>query len=472
MTLACSFRIAAQTSQAASQPATRIDWSTLTERDRTDLAKLLDSKDWPIRVFGMMRLERYRGDQLPSLIRAKLRDSTWQVRCFAIDQAVRLRLPLKSDDFANETDARVIRAAMRYGVEIDDATISKAVTKLLRTEDLDSLTLGIELAAMSDNKVLRGEASQRADRLLRNMDEGIALVVSRRLARVFQLPSVPDGLAGWRTWLLTQRDLVKLPPPPTEPAKPLPIPLLVEMDDETFARLLDYLDGLRQRDLDLVICMDATASMLPMINQARAGIDSLILFLRDISREMRLGFVAYRDHDNPPVCDVQPLTGDITTVRNFLFKVRITGGADLPEAVLEGFQAASDMKWNRKATREIVLVGDAPPHPQDMYRVRALLDGLRDSGFVVHAAHIPMESPPGRLESLAEERAAQEKKEMDDYNHSTDATFAEIAELGGGKKASMHNADELVPAVMHFTIEEGWWPVFDEFYARYLELCR
>src|SRR5262249_23733315 len=154
-----------------------------------------------------------------------------------------------------------------------------------------------------------------------------ALVVSARMARALQLPSVPEGLAGWRTWLLTQHDLVKLPRPPTTPAKPLNVPSVVGMDDEVFARLLDYLDSLRQRDLALVICMDAPASMLPMVNQARAGIDSLILFLRDISREMRLGFVAYRDHDNPPVCDVQPLTGNIAAVRNFLFKVRITGGA-------------------------------------------------------------------------------------------------------------------------------------------------
>ena len=33
-------------------------------------------------------------------------------------------------------------------------------------------------------------------------------------------------------------------------------------------------------------------------------------------------------------------------------------------------------------------------------------------------------------------------------------------------------AEQLVPAIMHLTIEESWWPPFDEFYAAYLELCR
>ena len=32
--------------------------------------------------------------------------------------------------------------------------------------------------------------------------------------------------------------------------------------------------------------------------------------------------------------------------------------------------------------------------------------------------------------------------------------------------------EELVPAIMHFAIEDAWWTVFDEFYALYLELCR
>ena len=57
--LAVCIPVGAQTTMPSSQPAKSIDWSTLSERERGDLAKLLDSKDWPIRVFGMMRLERY-----------------------------------------------------------------------------------------------------------------------------------------------------------------------------------------------------------------------------------------------------------------------------------------------------------------------------------------------------------------------------------------------------------------------------
>ncbi len=37
---------------------------------------------------------------------------------------------------------------------------------------------------------------------------------------------------------------------------------------------------------------------------------------------------------------------------------------------------------------------------------------------------------------------------------------------------TLTHRDELVPSIMRFTIAEPWWPVFDEFYELYLELCR
>lgn len=244
------------------------------------------------------------------------------------------------------------------------------------------------------------------------------------------------------------------------------------MDDETLTRLLDYLASLRQRDLDLVIVMDATASMIPMINQARVGVDALILFLNDISREMRLAFIAYRDHDNKPVWDGHPFTTDIASIRKYLFDLRITGGADYPEAVLDGFTACNSLKWNREATREIVLVGDAPPHEQDVYQVHALMDSFRDSGITVHAVHVPMAYRAGHYDRLTPEQAEEARQFLEEYNASTRKTFTEIADAGGGRSAQVTDAEQLVPSIMHFTIEEAWWPVFDEFYAMYRELCR
>jgi hypothetical protein len=457
--------------QASSQPE-KIDFDGLDGPVREQLELLLKSPDWPIRVFALLRLERYRGDEVTGFIRSALSDEAWQVRCFAIRQAHRASIKISEEQFAQESDPRVIRAAMRHGIKLPHAQVETITTRLLRIKGVDELMLGLEIAAACDNPVIRADAAKRAARIIQNMDDSIAALISRRLALLLNAVPAPETAAQWQQWLRLHRDRLELSRAGDSTSPAAARPIIADLDDEAFTRLLDYLGGLRQRDLDLVIVMDATSSMIPMINQARAGVDAMILFLGDISRQMRLAFVAYRDRDNLPVWDGHPFTGDVASIRNYLFSLRITGGADLPEAVLDGMNACAELEWNKKAERQIVLVGDAPPHAEEIYRVRALVESYRDSGITTHAVHVPMVHQEEYLRSLTPERVVQEQEELKAYNTTTSATFAEIAAAGGGKKAEMTEAQQLVPQIMHFTLEEAWWPVFDEFYDIYVQLCR
>jgi hypothetical protein len=83
-----------------------------------------------------------------------------------------------------------------------------------------------------------------------------------------------------------------------------------------------------------------------------------------------------------------------------------------------------------------------------------------------------MEYRAGFEESLPPIKAVEAQQWLEQYNKTTGEMFASIAESGGGRKTEMKQADELVPSIMHFTIEEAWWPVFDEFYEANLGLCR
>jgi hypothetical protein len=91
---------------------------------------------------------------------------------------------------------------------------------------------------------------------------------------------------------------------------------------------------------------------------------------------------------------------------------------------------------------------------------------------VVHTLHVPMRYPRGYLERLPAQQAAQMQLEQDTYNEDTRAMFAQIAAKTGGQCAVVNTAAELVPAVMHCTIEPQWHAAFDEFYRLYLDLCR
>jgi hypothetical protein len=388
-----------------------------------------------------------------------------------------MHIEIEATAFKDEMDPHVLRAALRAGIALPAEQIKPHARRLLNTRGIEELMLGLEIAASSDVAEIRADAEKRAVPLVKNMDEAVALLVTRRLSLILGVsggPGAPDSARAWRAWVASKADKVTLAQPEAirHACWHASTPLLDELDDDAFERLLDYLSSLRQRDLDLVIVMDATASMVPMVNQVRAGIDSLILFMSDISRKMRLAFVAYRDHDNQPVWDGHPFTTDITSIRKYLFDLRITGGADYPEAVLDGLAACEKLEWNKQATREIVLVGDAPPHDEDVYQVHAVVNAYRDMGITVHAVHVPMEYPNGHYRRLAPDEAEAARKWLEDYNGSTGRMFAEIADAGGGKKTELKAAEDLVPSIMHFTIEEAWWPVFDEFYGVYLELCR
>jgi hypothetical protein len=338
--------------------------------------------------------------------------------------------------------------------------------------------LGIELAAATDDARLRQDAANVVRRLISNMNDALGAYLGGRLSRCVGVAEPLRSAEQWRHWLNSTRGEVVLASPPEQP-DPLAgtsfvhsAPIIAEMDSATFARLIDYLTALRQRDLDVAIAMDSTASMLPMVNEARAGVDALINFMGDLSHSMRFGFVAYRDHDNPPVCEHHPLSADVGSIRAFLFNVRITGGADYPEAVLDGLERCAELDFRGTATRQIILVGDAPPHVRDSHRLLAVLAHFSETGITVHAAHVPMEFDEQQMQSMTPDRAMRAQEFLKQHNETTARAFTEIASRGGGQYTSLTRAEQLVPAVMHFSIDRHWWPVFDDFYEQYLDLCR
>jgi Mg-chelatase subunit ChlD len=466
---------AASTTDSARQPeppAAALARIQMDDAERRVLTRLLESPHWPFRVHALLRLGRYAGPDVATLALGCIHDESWQVRCFAIREAHRLGAVIPSEPFATERDGRVIRAAMRAGVTVPAEQLDEGTKKLLRTRAIDEFLLGVEIAAAGDEEPLRREARRRLGTFVGAMDEQVAVRVSRRLARILGIAE-PATAQAWREWFASRDDYdLAAPAAMRFDAGAAAKPIVATFDHETFERFIDYLDALRQRDLDLVIVMDATASMIPMVNETRAGVDSLILFLDDISRTMRLAFVAYRDHDNPPTWEGHPFTRDVASIRDFLFRLPITGGADLPEAVYDGLAATRKLEWDRKADRTIVLVGDARPHDRDAQPLSALLDEIAEAHVMLHAVHVPQAPSAEHLARLSPEAAAAYEREIAEHTAATERSFREIADRGGGHLVVLPDPKRLVLELMRLTIEESWWPAFEQFYEEYLDLCR
>jgi len=118
--------------------------------------------------------------------------------------------------------------------------------------------------------------------------------------------------------------------------------------------------------LDLVIVMDITGSMRTELRDVQASLASLTRILNRLSPDLRLGFVAYRDVDSPPVLRTFAMermnSENMQRMLIFADELRASGGGDIPEPVDLALQAAIDMDWRSDASGRIILIGDAPSH--------------------------------------------------------------------------------------------------------------
>lgn len=126
--------------------------------------------------------------------------------------------------------------------------------------------------------------------------------------------------------------------------------------------------------VDIVMCIDATGSMAPIINEVK---ENALSFYEKVSEamsdsdkeiaELRVKIIAFRDY----ICDSKPieeseffvLPDQARQFRDFLGKIEAAGGGDTSENALEAMALALKSKWTKKGRkrRHVVMVfTDAP----------------------------------------------------------------------------------------------------------------
>ena len=185
--------------------------------------------------------------------------------------------------------------------------------------------------------------------------------------------------------------------------------------------------------LDVAICIDCTGSMQATIDTARAALDDLIALLRGISPKLRLGVVQYRDFgDMREGARIEmPLTTKVEEAREQLGHLVAGGGGDVPERVEKGLELSlsKEMGWLRTANKLVVVIGDAPPHPE-------ALDACLALAKLAHEQPLAVGGKPG-----APLTGPKKDVKLPTYvistlgvgaNPDTARTFKAIAEAGGG----------------------------------------
>lgn len=128
-------------------------------------------------------------------------------------------------------------------------------------------------------------------------------------------------------------------------------------------RLRSMLEKAAGKTLDLVICLDTTDSMSNDIDEVKKALTPM---LREIVTEypsFRIGLVLYKDYYEEYVVRKIDFCADLSAFDEQVQRIRVRGGADIPEAVNEALYAAeTGYPWSAEK-RLIILIGDAPAHP-------------------------------------------------------------------------------------------------------------
>lgn len=129
--------------------------------------------------------------------------------------------------------------------------------------------------------------------------------------------------------------------------------------------------------VDIVLCIDATGSMSPIINSVKA---SALRFYEDLMRklnekdktvdQLRVRVISFRDFyaDGPnamTASDFFTLPGELEAFRSVVNRIDADGGGDEPESGLEALAIAIQSPWSKTGDRRrqiIVLWTDASAH--------------------------------------------------------------------------------------------------------------
>lgn len=149
------------------------------------------------------------------------------------------------------------------------------------------------------------------------------------------------------------------------------ISLISAGPDDTAAQVLSLLQP-AGGGLDLVLALDTTQSMNDDIPVLR---DTLLDTLSDRIAEydtVRIGFMLYRDYLEDYLVRRLAFSDDLAVAQDRLNRIRVAGGRDLPEAVYEALWGSLEgFEWDPSHRRQIILIGDAPPHPRPRGAVTA-----------------------------------------------------------------------------------------------------
>ena len=211
-----------------------------------------------------------------------------------------------------------------------------------------------------------------------------------------------------------------------------------------------HIQALRKGGLDVIFVFDSTSSMAEFLKQAKNKIVNLVITFKKLVPTARIGLVTYRDRGDDFVTKKHPLTHGTKSLQLFLKDIDPVGGGDREEALDEALRVAiEEFKWKTYAKKIILVIGDAPPHQEDMPKVQKLIERFKTE-------------MNGMVSTLDTSRASfipvggkAQQNVMDE--------FKLIAETGGGESARLMDEERVIRQMVVLVFGTRWEMFLDEF---------
>lgn len=209
-----------------------------------------------------------------------------------------------------------------------------------------------------------------------------------------------------------------------------------------YGKFEDMIDEMRRHGLDVVLAIDTTGSMDWVIEEVRERIDDLVGVVRGFVPKTRFGIVAYRDFDSAYVTKIQPLTYQTRKLERFLGQLRAEGGGDVFEALEPAIvESIEKTGFRDDSYRVVIVVGDAPPHPENMLRLIKRVRRFKKQGGVVSLLDVSLRSNPEVLRRLhGMEGARSSRHFIPEYQELASAGGGEVANLKGTSRVARNIA--------------------------------
>jgi len=141
------------------------------------------------------------------------------------------------------------------------------------------------------------------------------------------------------------------------------------------------------KQLDLAIVLDTTGSMGDELSYLKAEIKGISQAIKKQfpGVKQRFALVLYRDSGDEYVTRRFDFTDSLDEFHANLSKQSANGGGDYPEAMHKGLEDATQLRWKESDVASVLLlVGDAPPHRQNVPAAFAAADQLRRKGVAIY----------------------------------------------------------------------------------------